>query len=91
MHQRAGRNLNAWIQAARRDSLPELHSFAAGIEHAFDAVLAALTLPYSSGVVEGHVNRIIMWNLIRQDRAVRCAQYQGASCGYVVGLSSLWR
>lgn len=23
---------------------------------------ASLTLPYSSGMVEGHVNRVILWN-----------------------------
>ena len=60
MRLRAGKRLNAWIRAVREDVLPELHSFAAGIEQDYDAVQAALTLPYSSGVVEGHVNRIKM-------------------------------
>jgi transposase len=58
MRERAGSRLNAWMRTVREDALPELHSFVAGIEQDYDAVLAALTLPYSSGVVEGHVNRI---------------------------------
>ena len=38
----------------------ELLSFVAGIDQDYDAVLAALTQPYSSGAVEGHANRIKM-------------------------------
>jgi transposase len=41
------------------DDIPELRSFLTGISIDRDAVTAGLTLPYSSGVVEGHVNRII--------------------------------
>jgi transposase len=37
--------------------LPELRSFVTGLRRDQDAVTAALTLPYSSGAVEGHVNR----------------------------------
>ncbi|MFD6274453.1 transposase [Streptomyces sp. NPDC060209] len=44
----------------RRDDLASLHTLAAGIERDRDAVIAGLTLPWSSGVVEGHVNRIKM-------------------------------
>lgn len=40
------------------DDLPKLHGFAAGLERDLAAVTAGLTLPWSSGVVEGHVNRI---------------------------------
>ncbi len=39
---------------------PGLHTLAAGIDRDRDAVMADLTLPWSSGVVEGHVNRIKM-------------------------------
>ena len=81
MRLRAGTRLNAWIRAVREGELQELHSFAAGIEQDYDAVLAALTLPYSSGVVEGHVNRVVMWNLICQARTAQCAKYQGANFG----------
>ncbi|EDY56602.2 transposase [Streptomyces sviceus ATCC 29083] len=42
------------------DDLPSLHTLAAGIDRDLDAVTAGLTLPWSSGAVEGHVNRIKM-------------------------------
>ena len=40
------------------DDQPDLHSFAIGIRRDHDAVTAGLTLPYSSGKVEGNVNRL---------------------------------
>ena len=40
------------------DQLPGLHSFAAGLKRDLDAVVNGLSLPYSSGAVEGAVNRI---------------------------------
>ncbi|WP_372443902.1 hypothetical protein [Streptomyces adelaidensis] len=42
------------------DDQPRLHTLAAGIDRDRDAVIAGLTLPWNSGVVEGHVNRIKM-------------------------------
>ncbi|MEV7278682.1 transposase [Streptomyces sp. NPDC093111] len=48
------------LNAVRRDDLPGLHTLAAGIDRDRDAVTACLTPPWSSGVVEGHVNRIEM-------------------------------
>ncbi|MFE9515244.1 hypothetical protein ACFYNU_33755 [Streptomyces sp. NPDC006643] len=38
----------------------DLHALAAGIDRDRNAVIAGLTLPWSSGVVEDHVNRIRM-------------------------------
>ncbi|MBB4717801.1 transposase [Streptomyces luteogriseus] len=58
--ERQGERLPRWLDAVRQDDLPSLHSLAAGIERDRDAVIAGLTLPWSSGVVEGHVNRIKM-------------------------------
>ena len=40
--------------------MPGLHALAAGIDRDRAAVTAGLTLPWNSGVVEGHVNRIKM-------------------------------
>ncbi|MFJ5901140.1 transposase [Streptomyces sp. NPDC093064] len=48
------------VARAERDDLPSLHTLAAGIDRDRDAVIAGLTLPWNSGVVEGHVNRIKM-------------------------------
>ncbi|MGW2425911.1 ISL3 family transposase [Streptomyces sp. NPDC001709] len=57
---RHGDYLPDWLGAVRRDDLPALHTFAAGIDRDRDAVVAGLTLHWSSGAVEGHVNRIKM-------------------------------
>ncbi len=58
--QRRGERLPAWIAAVHDDDLPSLHRFASHLERDLDAVIAGLTLPWNSGVVEGHVNRIKM-------------------------------
>ncbi|MFJ9690426.1 hypothetical protein ACIRRX_32660 [Streptomyces bacillaris] len=60
--ERQGERLPDWLVAVRQDDLPSLHTLAAGIDRDRDAVIAGLTLPWSSGAVEGHVNRIILWN-----------------------------
>ncbi|WP_425470162.1 ISL3 family transposase [Streptomyces tateyamensis] len=58
--ERHGERLPEWLDAVRQDDLPSLHTLAAGIDRDRDAVIAGLTLPWNSGVVEGHVNRIKM-------------------------------
>lgn len=60
MVHRQGRRLETWMNTVAGDDLPELHSFITGLRRDQDAVTAGLTLPYSSGPVEGHVNRIKM-------------------------------
>ncbi|WP_267009153.1 transposase [Streptomyces sp. NBC_00154] len=55
-----GERLPEWIEAVRADDLPSLHTFTNGLARDLAAVTAGLTLPWSSGVVEGHVNRIKM-------------------------------
>ncbi len=57
---RHGDRLNDWIAAVDADDLPELHRFTRGLLRDHDAVLNGLTLPHSSGQVEGAVNRIKM-------------------------------
>jgi len=57
---RRGAQLDAWIAAVDTDDQPDLHSFTTGLKNDYDAVLNGLTLPYSSGKVEGNVNRIKM-------------------------------
>ncbi|WSQ99038.1 transposase [Streptomyces sp. NBC_01210] len=58
--ERQGERLPNWLAAVRQDDLPSLHTLAAGIDRDREAVIAGLTLPWNSGVVEGHVNRIKM-------------------------------
>jgi transposase len=60
MTARRGRDLENWITAATASGLPELRSFVTGLRRDQDAVTAGLTLRWSSGAVEGHVNRIKM-------------------------------
>ena len=55
---RHGERLDAWIAAVRAGDLPHLHTFASGLERDHAAVLAGLTLPCSSGAVEGRVCKI---------------------------------
>ena len=57
---RRGSHLGAWAGNAEASPVPELRGFAKGLRKDWAAVTAGLTLPYSSGVVEGHVNRIKM-------------------------------
>jgi hypothetical protein len=59
-----------WLEQVESDDQPELRAFAARIHHDLAAVTAGLTLPYSSGPVEGNVNRIILWN---QNCQIDCA------------------
>ncbi len=53
-----GDRLGDWITAVEADDQPDLHSFTNGIRRDYDAVLNGLTMPWSSGVVEGNVNRL---------------------------------
>jgi transposase len=55
-----GENLPQWIDAARDAGLPGIASFAKGLEQDLDAVTNGLTMPWSSGPVEGRVNHIKM-------------------------------
>src|SRR5271170_2002582 len=51
---RAGAKLDAWLDAAETaPGLPGLHSLARGIRQDYQAVRNAITLPWSSGPVEG--------------------------------------
>jgi transposase len=60
MTERRGRDLETWMTAATASGQPDLRSFVTGLRRDQDAVTAGLTLPWNSGVVEGHVNRIKM-------------------------------
>lgn len=57
---RTGSKLPHWASQAEASTVRQLHSFAAGLRKDWPAVTAGLTLPSSSGTVEGHVNRIKM-------------------------------
>ncbi|MFJ8744700.1 ISL3 family transposase [Embleya sp. NPDC127516] len=60
LRQRHGHRLPEWIARADASDIKELRTFALGLRKDLDAVTAGLTLPGSSGAVEGHVNRTKM-------------------------------
>jgi transposase len=55
-----GEHLNTWVEQAEHGSIQEIRSFAAGLRKDWAAVKAGLTTVWSSGAVEGAVNRIKM-------------------------------
>ncbi|MFM9477361.1 MULTISPECIES: ISL3 family transposase [Streptomyces] len=60
MNDRQGKHLDQWIASVQADDLPALHTFVTGLGQDLDAVVAGLSLRYSSGAVEGHNNKIKM-------------------------------
>lgn len=58
VHKREGHRLDAWLERVATSDLPELQSFAAGVEKDKDAVRAGLPGPVNNGQVEGHVTKL---------------------------------
>nr|WP_232430520.1 ISL3 family transposase [Salinispora pacifica] len=57
---RHGDRLEMWITTVEVDTLTPLAGFARHLRRDFDAVRNRLTLPHSSGAVEGNINRLKM-------------------------------
>ena len=55
---RTGERLDAWLEQVERSTLPELQSFAAGIEKDKEAVRNGLTWSSTNGMVEGLVTKL---------------------------------
>jgi transposase len=53
IREQTGQQLDTWLSEVEASHLPELESFAKGIQQDKAAVLAGLTLPWSTGPVEG--------------------------------------
>ena len=47
-----------WVEAAEASGLRELKAFAIGLKRDWEAVVAGMTLEWSAGPTEGHVNRV---------------------------------
>jgi transposase len=58
VRERKHQDLRSWMGQAVRSGIPELTSFVNGIERDYDAVQAALRLPWSQGITEGKVNTL---------------------------------
>ncbi|MGW7048157.1 transposase [Streptomyces avermitilis] len=65
------RFLSEWIRQAEQDAPKPMQGFAGFLRQDLDAVTACRTLSWSSGVVEGHVNRV---------KTLKRAMYGRASC-----------
>jgi len=58
LRERGGEQMDAWIAAANASEVMELRRFAQGLLPDVAAVRAGLTLEWSHGQTEGHVNRL---------------------------------
>jgi transposase len=60
VRQRQPTQLDPWLKRATTSTLEALRRFAKGLYEDYDAVKAGVTLPWSTGPVEGHINRLKM-------------------------------
>jgi transposase len=60
IRQRQPERLDAWLQRATTSAVDAVRRFAIGLYEDYEAVKAGVTLPWSSGPVEGHINRLKM-------------------------------
>ena len=67
--ERKHRDLRSWMGQAIESGIPELKSFVNGIERDYDAVHAALRLPWSQGITEGKVNKLKTLKRVMYGRA----------------------
>ena len=58
VHKREGERLDAWLTTITESDLPELQSFASGVEKDKAAVRAGLSWPINNGMVEGFVTKL---------------------------------
>lgn len=72
LRHRRGFLLAEWIRQAELDAPKPVRGFAGFLRQDLDAVIAGLTLHWSSGIVEGHVNRV---------KTLKRAMYGRASFG----------
>jgi transposase len=60
VRQRQPAQLDSWLDRAAASALEPVQRFAKGLRDDYAAVKAGVTLPWSSGPVEGHINRLKM-------------------------------
>ena len=74
VRQRQPAQLEPWRKRAATSTLEALRRFATGLYEDHEAVNAGVTLPWSTGPVEGHINRLKMVKRQMFGRAPRSAQ-----------------
>jgi transposase len=60
VRQRQPGQLDPWLQRATSSTLDALRRFAKGLYEDYEAIKAGVTVPWSTGPVEGHINRLKM-------------------------------
>jgi Transposase len=60
VRQRQPERLDPWLKRAATSPLEALQRFAKGLYEDYNAVKAGVTMPWSNGPVEGHINRLKM-------------------------------
>ena len=60
VRQRQPERLDPWLQRATTSAVDAVRRFATGLSEDYEAVKAGVTLPWSSGPVEGHIKRLQM-------------------------------
>jgi transposase len=60
VRQRQPECLDPWLQRATASAVDAVRRFATGLYEDYEAVKAGVTLPWNSGPVEGHINRLKM-------------------------------
>src|SRR4029453_3453357 len=60
VRQRQPERLDPWLQRATTSAVDAVRRFATGLYEDYEAVKAGVTLPWNSGPVEGHINRLKM-------------------------------
>ncbi len=58
VRQRQVDRLDTWLRTSAASDVAELQTFAAGLRQDYGCVRAALTHHWSTGPVEGHINRV---------------------------------
>jgi transposase len=69
IRQRQAQALNRWLSDALASGIGQLRRFAKGLQLDYDAVYAALCLPWSNGQTEGQVNRLKVLKRMMYGRA----------------------
>ena len=60
LRQRQPEKLDGWLERAAQSALKAFERFATGLREDYEAVKAGVMLPWSTGPVEGHINRLKM-------------------------------
>jgi transposase len=67
--ERKHQDLRSWMEQAVKSGIPEMKSFVNGIKRDYEAVHAALYLPWSQGITEGKVNKLKTLKRVMYGRA----------------------